>query len=94
MLVTQRLIGQRHVITVPPSDKPTTIVHTVVELRAGGRVRCGWDAPREVIIHREEVQKRADAAKALTPTPPPLKPTVSVPPVDSYTPGRGVRRSA
>lgn len=44
------------------SDVPTTIIHTIVDIR-GDKVRSGYDMPQCVTIHREEVQKRIDAEK-------------------------------
>ena len=61
MLVISRTRDGRVVIIVPPSDKPTEIDMTIVDIR-GDKVRLGFDAPREVNIARSEL---------LEPTPPP-----------------------
>lgn len=63
MLVFERNLYEKVCITVPPSDKPTHIVcsiERVIFKRGIGNVRVGWDAPRCVEIHREEVQERID----------------------------------
>ena len=56
MLVLSRQRDESIVITVPPSDKPTIIRQTTVDIR-GDKVRNGYQAPREVEIHREEVYR-------------------------------------
>jgi len=56
MLVLSRKKNESVVITVPPSSIPTTITLTCVEIR-GDKTRTGFDAPKEVTIHRSEVQE-------------------------------------
>lgn len=59
MLVLSRKKGQQTIITVPPSSEPQQIVVTTVDIR-GDKVREGFEAPREVAIHRREVQEAID----------------------------------
>ena len=56
MLVLSRQRDESIVFTVPPSDKPTEITVTVVDLR-GDKVRLGSTAPNEVTVDREEVHR-------------------------------------
>lgn len=58
-LTLARHVGERVIITVPPSDKPTTIAVLVVGLW-GGQARLAFKAPRETAVHREEVQAERD----------------------------------
>ena len=51
MLVLTRKVGESIVIA-------DDIVVTVIEIR-GGQVRLGVDAPKEVSIHRSELQDQA-----------------------------------
>ena len=51
MLVLSRHIGEA--ITIGDD-----IVIRVVEVRPGGQVRLGIDAPKEVAVHREEVRNQ------------------------------------
>lgn len=60
MLVTTRHPGESVIITVPPGDKPQRITVKLIQVR-GDRVRLGFDAPREIEVHREEVQRDIDA---------------------------------
>lgn len=55
MLVLSRKKNESVVITVPPSSTPTTITLTTIETR-GDKTRTGFDAPKEVTVHRKEVQ--------------------------------------
>lgn len=55
MLILGRKVDQRTIITVPPSDTPTVIVQTIVDIR-GDKVRDGWEAPEAVKINREEIE--------------------------------------
>ena len=56
MLVLSRNVGQQIVI----DDR---IRITVLEI-CGSGIRMGFEAPAEVQIHREEVQRRLDAQRA------------------------------
>lgn len=42
------------IITVPPSDKPTEMTVTFLEMRQG-QARLSFDAPQHVKIWREEI---------------------------------------
>lgn len=53
-LILTRNAGEKTIITVPPSDRPTEIVASIIEV-SRGRVREAWEAPRQVRIHRQEV---------------------------------------
>ena len=55
MLVLSRKVGEQIIID-------GNIVVEVMEIR-GGQVRLGILAPREIPIHREEVQDEIDKAK-------------------------------
>lgn len=59
MLVFMRYRGEKSVITVPPSDVPTRIEVMVVDVLPG-KARLGFDAPRDVAIHRDEIQAEID----------------------------------
>ena len=64
MLVLTRRPGETVVLTVPPSDRPTTITMVQGHLdRGGDQARTGWEAPPDVEIHRGEVQRRIDEDK-------------------------------
>lgn len=60
MLVLSRNIGQRIVLTVPPSSAPTRIEVQVVGAN-DFRAWLGTECPRDVEINREEVQNMIDA---------------------------------
>lgn len=47
---------------MPPSDKPTIVVHQMLERRSRG-IRNGWTAPADVKIMRKEIAE-AKAAEA------------------------------
>lgn len=58
MLVLSRKIGESIVIN-------GNITVTICEIRdCGHKVRVGIEAPREVTVHREEIQRRIDAQAA------------------------------
>jgi carbon storage regulator CsrA len=59
MLVLQRVKDERIIFTVRGVRFSVMVVDIV-----NGKVRLGCDAPEEVTIHREEVQKLVDAAEA------------------------------
>lgn len=64
MLVMKSNTGERVTITVPPSAEPTEIVITLTEVCTQNRVRIGYDAPKEVSIHRDDARvKRFAPAK-------------------------------
>lgn len=54
MLILTRRIGETIVIN-------SNIRVTVLEVGRGGQIKIGVEAPKEVSVHREEVQKRIDA---------------------------------
>lgn len=57
MLVLKRKKDEVVIITVPPSDKETTIEVVVNKLRASANPACwiGFQASRDVVIVREEI---------------------------------------
>lgn len=55
MLILSRRLGKKTFLTVPPSKEPTQIVVTIV--RDAGPMcstKIGFEAPREVEIHRDD----------------------------------------
>jgi carbon storage regulator len=56
MLVLSRRKDEKIIITVPPSDKPTTVEVVLVDIR-GNKSRIGINAPRQVAVNRDEVQE-------------------------------------
>src|SRR5947209_12599986 len=54
LLVLSGCRDQRIEILVPPSDQPTLIVETIIDIR-GDKVRLGYEAPRTVRVDRAEV---------------------------------------
>lgn len=64
MLVLSRRVDEGVTITVPPSPEPQTITIKVIEIR-GDKSRIGFDAPRTVIIHRDEIQRVVDIEGAI-----------------------------
>lgn len=54
MLVLSRLLDQSVIMTCRCGCRTTT---TVVEIRPGS-IRLGFDAPMDVVIDREEIDKR------------------------------------
>lgn len=54
LLVLMRSARQRVFISVPPSAEPTQIVVEVTDVRSG-RAWLGFDAPKDTVVHREEV---------------------------------------
>jgi len=61
MLILTRYANEDVIITVPPSEKPRTIVVRAVEID-GRRMRLGFTAESEVVINRMEVQEAIDDA--------------------------------
>lgn len=61
MLCLSRRIGQRIVCIVPPSDQEQRIVFELASRRSGGTINVSVDAPREILIRREEVQAAIEA---------------------------------
>ena len=59
MLVLSRSPLESIVITLPPSTEPSRVEVIVVAVR-GDRARLGFEASREVTIHRKEVQDEID----------------------------------
>jgi sRNA-binding carbon storage regulator CsrA len=62
VLVLGRYRGEQVVIEVPPSDRPRRVVVTTCEVR-GDHARIGFDADRDITIHRGEVQAERDARR-------------------------------
>lgn len=60
MLFLSREKNESVLITVPPSLAPQVIQVTVIEVR-GIKARLGFEAEKEVVIHRMEVQQRINA---------------------------------
>jgi sRNA-binding carbon storage regulator CsrA len=56
MLVIRRKQSEEVLITVPPSDKPTTLVLKAVECNQRTTL-FGFDGPRSVLILRKELTK-------------------------------------
>lgn len=59
MLVLKRKTNEKVIVTIPPSTQPQTISIMVVECRPVS-TRLGIDGPRDITIHREEVQRRVE----------------------------------
>lgn len=57
MLALTRKISETVVLTIPPSNTETKVIVKVVMADAQ-KVRLGFEAPREVIIVREELLNR------------------------------------
>jgi carbon storage regulator len=66
MLVLSRYIDESIVITIPPSDKPTTVTVTQVGIQ-GTKSRLGFEAPKTVTVHRSEVQDSIERLGKLGP---------------------------
>ncbi len=68
MLCLTRARGEEIVIRVPPCDEETEIVLAVLDFEKvtdylRREVRLGIDAPRDVSIHRAEVQDQIDGVE-------------------------------
>ena len=55
MLVLTRRPNEKVIITIPPSQEETVVVVTYVS-HQGPIAKLGFDAPKDTIIHRQEVQ--------------------------------------
>jgi carbon storage regulator len=60
MLVLSRKVNEGVRITVLPSTEPTVIECVFVELR-GDKCRLGFNAPKNVPVHRFEVADKLEA---------------------------------
>lgn len=56
LILTRRPLEAIHII-VPASSTPTKVVVTTLGVK-GNQVRMGIDAPRNVVVDREEIQLR------------------------------------
>lgn len=63
MLVLSRKLDESIIITVPPSDSVQQIRVTILEAR-GDKTRMGFRAERDIVIHREEIQRVVDKCLA------------------------------
>ncbi len=54
MLALTRRLGEKVILRIPPSDKPTLVEVTYVKLKKS-MVMLGFEAPREVTIVRKEI---------------------------------------
>lgn len=63
MLVLSRKLNESVVITVPPSPAAQQIRVTILETR-GDKTRMGFRAERDIVIHREEIQRVVDLEAA------------------------------
>jgi carbon storage regulator len=57
MLVLSRKVDEGITITVPPSHLPQQIHVKMIEIR-GDKSRIGFDASRDITIHRDEIELR------------------------------------
>jgi hypothetical protein len=64
-LVANSIEDSEVVVTVPASTTPTRFTVKLVETFARHKARLGFQAPREVIIHRKTVQEKVDAGLSL-----------------------------
>ena len=58
MLVLTRMQDEKIVITTPDGIRITVMVIAI----RGDKVRLGIEAPKDVAVHREEVQNQIDGA--------------------------------
>jgi carbon storage regulator len=58
MLVLTRMQNEKIVITTPDGIRITVMVIAI----RGDKVRLGIEAPKDVAVHREEVQNQIDGA--------------------------------
>lgn len=59
MLVLSRKKDEAVIITVPPSAVAQQVKVKVLEFREG-KMRIGFAAERDIVIHREEIQRVVD----------------------------------
>jgi carbon storage regulator len=59
MLVLSRGRGESVFVTVPPSDRERTIEVMAVEIR-GDKARLGFEADRDITVHRSEVVEKIE----------------------------------
>ncbi len=57
MLVLTRELGERLILTVPPSEVAQTIVVMYVS-GVRGKIKMGFECPRDIIIKREEIYQQ------------------------------------
>jgi carbon storage regulator CsrA len=62
MLVLSRNDEEEIIITIPPSKRERRIVVTTIKPYFG-QVRLGFDAEKDVIIHRKEIQEKIEEKK-------------------------------
>lgn len=67
MLVLSRQRTEEVVIEVPPSATPTRVIVSTQEIRRD-KVRIGFIAPKEVLLHRREVMNEIDRERATAST--------------------------
>jgi carbon storage regulator CsrA len=64
MLILSRKIGEGIIITTPEGHRIRVILSSLISgdqtIRVGGGARFGIDAPRDVTVHREEVQREVE----------------------------------
>ncbi len=61
MLVLDRNVSETVTITVPPSTEPRVITVLYASRKAGGHIRLGFTADRDVVVNRSEVVKPVTA---------------------------------
>lgn len=57
MLVLSRHVNERVVIVLPDGRR---IYVTPLDIRSGFKIRLGFDAPKDIIVDREEVRREID----------------------------------
>lgn len=57
MLVLSRNSNERIYLKVPPSEMPVQVTVLVCNVSNSGTVRLGIDAPENVRIYRDDIQK-------------------------------------
>jgi carbon storage regulator CsrA len=63
MLILSRRLDEKVILTLPDGERVTI---QVIGFKSGTplTVRLGFDAPKEIAIHREEVQQDIDEGRA------------------------------